>query len=1005
MLKVEDFKSPSKEFRPAPLWSWNDKLDDEELLWQVAELDEKGWNFFIHPRPGVATSYLTDEWMDKVELVVKEAAKRGMQAWLYDENSYPSGFAEGIVSAQKSAYRSKCLVLKIGTRLDKIEETVRIFKCDMKDGMLKNIEPVVGEELQKPGKIYLHFYLHRATLGEPWFSGYCYVDVLNSEAVEAFLKSTYEAYYKRIGKWFGSVVPGIFTDEPNFSPMVSKCIAIPWTEHFPEYFKQKNGYDIRDYLPSLFLNVGDYMKIRYDYWSTLTDLFVETYSKKISEWCEEHNLKFTGHYLSEDTLLSQLKVTGACMPHYEYQHVPGIDQLGRKPWKGLREHIHGRGNASILTVKQVCSVANQLGKRRVLSETYGCSGQNLSFEDRKWIGDWLYVLGVNFLDHHIPLYSMKGRRKRDHPPNQFYPQPWWKYNRLTEDYYTRLSYALSCGKRIVDILVIHPIGSAWAVYSPINSRAVEKLDASLEWLQSTLLENHRDFEFGDEKLMGKYAKVDGANVIVGRCSYKAVIIPPSITITENTFNLLKNFAENGGILIAIRPTPTRIDGVKSEKINELISKAVVIDDRDEKALLKALESLPPRVQIVNSDGKPIREIWYHLRRDNTQQIIFLANVSREKSFKAIIRVQGEGRVQYWNPFNGEIKDLPSTVEEGYTRLELTFPPVGSYLLVIDETKGPLPPKETGEAKRITEIVLNEEWNYKVDLNAITLDYCKFKIEDERWSPIMPHWKVQRSLMESINLAPHGTLIPLFYGARFTLRYEFESALERTEKRRIFLVLEQPEKFIIRVNGKRLTYYKDESYWLEKNFKMLDIKDFVVSGVNIIELEGKVDFETEIESIYIVGDFAVENKDNKHFRLVEKPRKLKSGNLVTQGFPFYAGTISLLQEVEIPDVGKKVFLNLEKLNAILANVIVNGKEVGQIFMKPYEIEVTNFIKKGKNEIEIQLINSLRNLLGPHHHAAGELYSVWPDSFTDELNWTDTYNFVPFGLKGAKIKIVF
>ena len=75
-----------------------------------------------------------------------------------------------------------------------------------------------------------------------------------------------------------------------------------------------------------------------------------------------------------------------------------------------------------------------------------------------------------------------------------------------------------------------------------------------------------------------------------------------------------------------------------------------------------------------------------------------------------------------------------------------------------------------------------------------------------------------------------------------------------------------------------------------------------------------------------------------------------------------------------------------------------------FLKPYEIEVTGLLRQGKNDVEIQLINSLRNLLGPHHHQAGELHSVGPNSFMDELNWTDAYSFVPFGLKGAKIKII-
>ncbi|NOU87746.1 hypothetical protein GC102_18490 [Paenibacillus sp. LMG 31460] len=60
------------------------------------------------------------------------------------------------------------------------------------------------------------------------------------------------------------------------------------------------------------------------------------------------------------------------------------------------------------------------------------------------------------------------------------------------------------------------------------------------------------------------------------------------------------------------------------------------------------------------------------------------------------------------------------------------------------------------------------------------------------------------------------------------------------------------------------------------------------------------------------------------------------------------------------------------------------------------------------IAVEMANSCRNLLGPHHHIKGELYKVGPDSFKDKPGWTDKdieqntpiytdrYTFVRFGL---------
>jgi hypothetical protein len=38
------------------------------------------------------------------------------------------------------------------------------------------------------------------------------------------------------------------------------------------------------------------------------------------------------------------------------------------------------------------------------------------------------------------------------------------------------------------------------------------------------------------------------------------------------------------------------------------------------------------------------------------------------------------------------------------------------------------------------------------------------------------------------------------------------------------------------------------------------------------------------------------------------------------------------------------------------------------------------------VSITLINSLRNLLGPHHNAEGELIALSPESFTGVSTWT-------------------
>ena len=420
-LEAAEFRHPGAAYTEAPLWTWNDRLDDAELLRQLDALEAGGWRgFFIHPRPGLITSYLSPEWMAKVRLVVEHAARRGMQAWIYDENVCPSGYADGIVSGQDPSLRMQGLAMRLWSRPDDIYEAVATFSCRIAQGQITDVVRHDAAPCAEPGRSYLQFIPYRAPIGTLMHGGISTVDVLNPRAADAFITSTYAPYADALGEWLGTTMPGFFTDEPSYSIGCESALpVVPWTERFPDEFARVNGYDLRDMLPSLFFDVGDYARVRFDYWNTLCALFVQSFTKRIYDWCDARGLAFTGHFMAEDTLLSQILHVGACMRHYEYQHLPGLDHLGKTH---ARQRDTTRGIATLLTVKQTSSVAGQLGRARVFCEAYGCSGENMSFEDRKWIGDWLAVLGVNFFDPHLSLYSMRGPRKRDCPPVLFFQQ-------------------------------------------------------------------------------------------------------------------------------------------------------------------------------------------------------------------------------------------------------------------------------------------------------------------------------------------------------------------------------------------------------------------------------------------------------------------------------------------------------------------------------------------------------------------------------------------------------
>ena len=117
-----------------------------------------------------------------------------------------------------------------------------------------------------------------------------FVDPLNPEAIRYFLQTTHEQYKKHIGDEFGKTVKGIFTDEVTAFPL-----SQPWSPLLPGLVKEKYGRDLIDVLPALTEDMGpETQRIRFEYWDTAADAFINSYDKQVYEWCEANHLMYIG---------------------------------------------------------------------------------------------------------------------------------------------------------------------------------------------------------------------------------------------------------------------------------------------------------------------------------------------------------------------------------------------------------------------------------------------------------------------------------------------------------------------------------------------------------------------------------------------------------------------------------------------------------------------------------------------------------------------------------------
>ena len=997
-MDLDQFQRPPKTYREAPFWSWNDDLDPGELVRQIGLMDEAGWGgFFMHSRVGLVTPYMGQQWMACIRACAEEASKRGMNAWLYDEDKWPSGFAGGLSVAANPGYRTQYMVCNVTNRPALVAERIATFAAREVEGQLTNIRPNDTPTLADSADRVIQFYPQTMALGDAWYQGFAYLDVLNRDAVKAFLESTHEVYAQAVGDEFGRAVPGIFTDEPQFR-LPRGQLVIPWTTGFPAIFQARRGYDLLPQLPALFFDTGEFHAVRYDYWRTITRLFLESFSQQVFDWCEAHGLAYTGHYNAEDSLHSQTDNIGAAMVHYPYMHVPGIDKLGRL----INTHW-----GTVLTVKQLDSVVCQTGKPRALCENYGCSGQDFAHTGRKWIGDWAYVLGITLNNPHLSLYSMRGERKRDYPQNIFYQQPWWPENNLIADYFARLSYALSQGQRVVDVLVIHPIGSAWTLYRPGHTYEIGQLDRALDELLMALMENQRDFHLGDETSMQPGAPC-GARVVagetgpelhVGQMAYRVVVVPPGTTLAQNTAHLLREFAGAGGPVLALEPTPALVDGRQADE-PVLPETARTVDLA---SLPQALDEVLPFD--VRVPGRPA--IWAHHRRIGEAEVYFLTNIDRDRGGPATVELRGAGKLEEWDPVTGKVRQLPSQQQDGITRVTLDFPPVGSHLLVLHPRQAPVLFRQAPE-RVVSQITLPDRWELALyGPNALTLDTAQVRLGDGEWGKPLHV------------LDAHDAIAEAGVGTPFALRFTFDADIQVPPP--VYLAVETPGRFEVAVNGRPIV--KDAGWWTDISFRKLDVSAAVRAGRNEVVLSGTFGRDSELESVYVVGDFGVtgrrlreENRFNGQvfdryapdFRLTAPPTGARAEgertvavDLTAQGLAFFAGRATLRQTITLPPPGGRTLLELRNLRAAVAHVRVNGQQAGTVAWQPHRVDVTEALKAGENVVEIELVGTLRNLLGPHHLDGGDLAWTSRKEFRRKDRWTDDYILVPFGLDGATL----
>ncbi len=1027
-LSDELFRDPTAEYRGAPFWAWNCKLEPKELLRQIDIFKEMGLGgFHMHVRTGMETEYLSDEFLGYIKECVEKAKSNNMLAYLYDEDRWPSGTAGGYVTAESDEYRKKRLritavpysdkeaehspFLDYGDSNNRTEEGSLLTCFDIvldENGCLKSYREVGETDPVEGTRWYAYLELGEKSA---WFNNQSYIDTLSKPAMDRFIDITYNAYLKTCGEDFGKVVPSIFTDEPQVSfkerleySTDLKDATIPWTTDFEKTYKETYGEDIIKAIPELFWELpnGKISTSRYHYHDHVAARFVAAFADNCGRWCQEHNLMLTGHMMEEQDLISQTRAHGEAMRNYRSFQLPGIDMLC--------------GNREFTTAKQAQSAVHQYGKEAMLSELYGVTGWDFDLRSHKLHGDWQAALGVTLRVQHLSWVSMKGEAKRDYPASISYQSPWYTEYRAVEDHFARVNTALTRGKPLVKVGVIHPIESSWLHWGP-NDREGARLDALNRnfidftgWLTRGLV----DFDFICESLLPEQCNVGGAPLTVGQMQYDTVIVPGCETLRGTTLDRLEQFQNAGGKLIFMGSAPTLCDAKPSARAKALYDRSEKIDFT-KNALLEALSD--DRILSVRfSDGKPAERYCHQLRQDNDCTWLFLAQcVDPESAFVANkytldIALKGAYSVTLYNTMTGETEKLPQKLQNGFTVIRQELYDYGSLLLKYEPSaqeacaadslkncdREETPMKgcacaQTAESENLLSLPCAVNYTLS-EPNALLLDLAEFSIDGAPFGPEEEILRIDNLVRDKIGLPRRCAAVAQPWVVpdhpekhKVTLRFTVDSEISVPDAH---LALEDAEKAEIKLNGV-LVDNRTDGYYVDRAIKTV-LLPMINAGQNTLEVTLPLSERVGLEWCYLVGDFGV-RVFGQGKRITKLPEKLYFGDIVSQGLPFYGGNITY--EIPVKRAGRYTLHVPHYRGGILSVADDCGRQ--NIMIPPYNAAVCT--KTDHAILKLTLFGNRYNAFGHVHCANESMRWLGPDCWrTEDDCWSYEYHLRPLGV---------
>lgn len=701
-----EFAQPPLAWKSRPLWFWNGPLSRERTEEMMEKSVASGYaGFGILPAQKMTPAFMTAEFLDRYNEAVEKAAALGLKLCLYDEYWFPSGSA----GEQLAKVYPEALAKRLD--MDAVEvtgpqsvrrpvpagrfmgavamNTASLERVDLtnsvKDGQM------AWEAPEGNWRVMLFTCVTDGARG--------LVDYLEEEAVTKFASMTYDKYYARFPKHFGTTIDSAFFDEPTMSWVQG---GRAWTGEFNRKFEARYGYSPVPLYPALWFDIGpETAAARNALLGFRTELYSDGFTGTLARWCREHRIALTGHHDQEE-VVNPVSLCGDMMRCFRDQDIPGIDQIFQ----------YGRGSRAY---KVVSSAANNYDRPLVMVECYGAIEKMPVASLYKEAMD-LFAKGINLMVPHAVWYDSAAIVFE---PELSYLHPVYgpalpAYN----DYIGRLQRMLQTGRHVADVGVLYPIATLQAAYrfgvGDPREGGVTPAEADYMAVGEMLsLEVRRDYTFIHPDILDERCRVaQGALRLENKLNpeaYRVFLIPGSKVIRWSNLEKIRRFWEAGGQVIATTALPEQSaefgkDGEVRAAVKAMFGdraggdspvrgpasagggRAVFIPKPSSAALQTALAEAVAVGDVEFEEGVKVAggNLSYIHKVVEGREVFFFGN-SSDTAVDVGVRLRGRHVLEEWDPHTGEARPAEARHEtkdgQELTRMRLKLPPVRSVFWV------------------------------------------------------------------------------------------------------------------------------------------------------------------------------------------------------------------------------------------------------------------------------------------------------------------------------------